>query len=387
MLGTLLHATLVAAVPAGLLVLLLVATNLLLVPRLSRARPVADGPRVSIVVPARNEEREVAAAVGSLLAQDYEDFEVLVVEDRSTDGTARILARLARESPRLKVIPGRDPPPGWLGKPHALSLGAREATGEILLFVDADVRYDPRCLAQLVGFLLESRVEFVALLPRLEARGFWENVLMPYVLTAYFFGPGLLANSDRARWIAAGGGAGNMVRRRAYEALGGHAAIRDSVIDDIHLALRAKRAGYRSRAVLAHDRAAVRMYRGFREVWDGFSKNMAYAFNGALGVLLAMLTAVSVLLAVVPPGVLLARMLGAEVAPADLWLAATGTALPILARMLLAGAFGDPLWPAVTHALMSAVWAGIIGRSFFHRVVRRRLTWRGREFDARSARF
>ncbi len=382
------HAILAAAAVCGWLLLFLVIVNLAATPRLSRvAIPAGRTPRVSVIVPARNEERGVAAAVRSQLGQDYPDFEVLVVNDRSTDRTGAILEGLALENPTLRIVSGADPGPGWLGKPHALWLGARESSGEILLFADADVCYDPRCLREAVAFLEGRRLDFLALLPRMEAEGFWENVLMPYIIGAFFAGPGILANLDRPRWLAAGGGAGNLIRRAAYEAIGGHEALKASVVDDVALALRVKRAGFRARTVRAEDRVAVRMYRGFREVWEGFGKNVAYLFQGFTGAALLLLTVFWFAVNIAPPAVLLFALLGREVSRLDLTLAAWGTALPIIARLALATALGDPLWPSFTHPIMAAVWAGITCRSLFQRVVLRRLTWRGREFDARGAHF
>lgn len=382
------HWILAAAVLYGLLLLLVVLANLAATPRLSRtALSGGPFPKVSIVVPARNEERAVAAGVGSQLAQDYPEFEVIVVNDRSTDGTGAILETLARGNPRLRVVAGSEPPPGWLGKPHALWLGARAASGEILLFADADVRYDPRCLREAVSLLLEREADFLGLLPRLEAEGFWENVLLPFVIGAYYGGPGLFANRRRPRWIALGGGAGNMIRRSAYEAIGGHEALKASVIDDVALALRAKLSGFRTCAARAEDRVAVRMYRGFREVCAGFTKNVAYAYQGWPGAILFFLTAAWFVLSLAPPAFLLLAFAGVRAAPRDIALAAAGTALPILARLALAAAVGDPLWPSFAHPIMAAVWAGIGCRSLYQRVVRRRLTWRGREFDPRGARF
>ena len=382
------HGILVFAVLYGLLLLVLVPLNLAATPRLSRTR-IAGGPfpKVSIVIPARNEERAVAAAVQSQLAQDYPDFEVIVVNDRSTDGTGAILATLARADPRLRVVAGSEPPPGWIGKPHALWLGARAASGELLLFADADVRYHPASLREAVSFLDERDADFLGLLPRVEAKGFWENVLMPFLMGAFYGGPGLFANRRWPRWLALGGGAGNLIRRSAYDAIGGHEALKASVIDDVALALATKGAGFRTCAARAEDRVSVRMYHGFREICAGFTKNIAYAFNGWLGVILIFLTSAWFVLALAPPVFLLLALAGVPAAPRDIALAAAGTALPVLARVILAASIGDPLWPAITHPIMAAVWAGIGSRSLYQRVVRRRLTWRGREFDARTARF
>jgi hypothetical protein len=129
------------------------------------------------------------------------------------------------------------------------------------------------------------------------------------------------------------------------------------------------------------------MYHGFREICAGFTKNVAYAYNGWLGAVLFFLTSAWFVMALAPPVFLLLALAGVPVAPRDVALAAAGTALPMLARVILAAAVGDPIWPAVTHPIMAAVWAGIASRSLYQRVVRRRLTWRGREFDARDASF
>lgn len=380
---------LVAAVGMGaLLLFVILPVNFAFTPRLSRPRRrPARLPRVSVVIPARDEERAIERAVRSHLSQDYPDLEVVVVDDRSGDRTGEILAGLARGDRRLTVVQGSDPPAGWLGKPHALHLGARAATGELLLFADADVVYDPRTLGEALSLLDGGRFDFVALLPRFETEGFWESVLMPYVLGAYFGGIGFLANLDRPRWVAAGGGAGNLIRRSVYESLGGHAALKDSVVDDVHLAWKTKRGGFRTCAVRAEDRMSVRMYRGLVGVVNGFTKNIAYTLNGLLGAVLFALTAAITALWVVPPLALAAALLGAPVAPRDALLAAAAFALVVAARLVAAAALRDKLWPAITHPIMAAVWGFIICRSLYQRIVRRRLTWRGREFDARIARF
>jgi chlorobactene glucosyltransferase len=371
-----------------LLLLLVVVATLVSTPRLSRtALSGGPFPKVSIVVPARNEERALAAGIGSHLAQDYPEFEVIVVNDRSTDGTGAILEALARANPRIRVVAGSEPPPGWLGKPHALWLGARAASGEVLLFVDADVRYEPGCLREAVSLLLEREAGFLGLLPRLEAEGFWENVLLPYVTGAFYAGPGLSANRRSPRWIALGGGAGNMIRRSVYDAIGGHEALKASVIDDVALAIRTKLSGFRTCAARAEDRVAVRMYHGFREVCAGFTKNVAYLYQGWAAPILLFLTAAWFVVSLAPPAALLLALAGAPAAPRDVALAAAATGLPILSRLALAVTIGDPLWPSFTHPIMAAVWAGITCRSLYQRFVRRRLTWRGREFDARGAHF
>jgi len=383
------HALLVAGLAATVLAAVALPVNLGAFPRLSRAaRGLPRGflPRVSVVIPARDEVGEIERTVRSHLEQDYPDLQVVVVDDRSTDGTAKVLETLSREDSRVTVVAGREPPEGWLGKPHALSQGARAAHGELLLFADADVRYDPRTLREAVAVMDERALDLLAFFPRLETRGFWESVLMPYLGVAVFLGLGFLARVRRCP-IAMGAGAGNLVRRRVYDSIGGHAALSDSVVDDVRLAVTIKRAGFRVAAFRATDRVAVRMYQGLRGVWNGFTKNVAWVYSGFGGVLLFVLTILLLAVSIAPFAVLALSAAGVAFPSRDVMLAAAVFASSILVRGVLAAALGEPLWPALAHPIMTAVWAGLMGRSLFHRFIRRRLTWRGREFDARSARF
>jgi len=378
-----------ASIVYGGICLLFVCINVVRLPRLPPAPPPQEHPRfVSLIVPARDEERDIETALASLLAQDYPPgaFEVIVVDDRSTDGTAAILARLAVD-PALRVIPGGEPPPGWLGKPHALHQGARAARGELLLFVDAVVIYAADTVSRAVAFLDAKRADFLALLPRAEARGFWENVLLPNLECAIYFGPAFLVTARWPRRIAAGGGAGNLVRKPAYDAVGGHEAIRASVVDDVRLAVEVKSAGHPTLFAVADDLVSVRIYRGFREVWDGFTKNTAYVLNGATGVLLAIWLVAWAVVSILPPVVILASWAGLPVPPVDVWRAVVAWGVMVAARAALALALRKPLWAALTQPLMAAVWAGLLVRSSYRRFVRRSLTWRGREFPAKDARF
>jgi chlorobactene glucosyltransferase len=386
-----LHGLLLVSLAIGVLSAVVFPLNVRSMPRLSRpARPdPVRWPAVSIVVPARNEERGVEAGVRSHLAQRYPGPppEVLVVDDRSTDATRAIVDGVARTEPRLRVLAGIEPPPGWLGKPHALHQGAAAASGELVLFADADVVYAPETLADAVRLLEAERLDFLSLFPWLEMRGFWENVLMPNVPISFFFGLGFLANSERHRWMAAGGGAGNLVRRTAYDAAGGHAGIRDSVIDDIRLAMAVKRAGFRCRIAAADDRVRVRMYRGFREVWNGFTKNVAFVFAGGFGILFLFGTLLMLLASIAPVVALVARALGAPVSAGDVALAAASLLVTVVLRILLARRLAYPQWAAWTQPLMTAVWFGLVTRSLYWRFVRRELRWRGRSYDAQRAGF
>lgn len=234
------------------------------------------------MIPARDEERTIERTVRSLLAQRYGTFEVVVVDDRSTDRTEEILERLAGESSHLRVVPGVEPPEGWLGKPWALQQGASVARGELLLFVDADIVYRPAALAAAVAYLEKSGSDFVALFPYFDMRGFWENILMPLLpMMGFVFAPLWLSNRLKVEDFAIGGGPGNLIRRTTYDAISQHEGLKNAVIDDIGLARRVRREGFAAHFVRADDLVTVRMYHGFREIIDGFTKNV-YKIHGSI---------------------------------------------------------------------------------------------------------
>jgi chlorobactene glucosyltransferase len=349
--------------------------NLRLIPRLAADAP-DEGPRVSVIIPARNEERRVEQTVRALLAQTYRNFEIVVVNDRSTDRTGEILAAI--DDPRLRVISGREPPAGWLGKPAALHLGSLHATGELLLFIDADIIYAPKGISAAVAAYRQSGVSMIALLPHIEMAGFWENVAMPMLATTVFsFLPLWLSNRTRFALLGIGGGTGNLIARADYDAVGGHDTLKDAVIDDVALARLVRRRGRRTIAYRADDFVAVRMYHGGREIVNGFTKNMFVVLDRSY-LLTAGFAVLGVVFHVLP---YLLAPLGDR--------AAVATVLTITAtRLILFHRLGYPLLYAVfAHPLMVLFWSWISVRSAWVTGVRRQLHWRGRSYDAREARF
>lgn len=238
---------------------------------------VEDLPFLSIIVPARNEERQIETCVRSLLGQRYPDFEVIVVDDRSTDATAEILERLASKNSRLRVVHGEPLPGGWVGKPWALAQGAHAARGSWLLFTDADTEHHPAACASSMRYALAKDAKFLSLLPTQRFESASERIFLPTILWMIAFGIGSLdaINDPRRTDTAIFNGQYVLCERSAFEAIGGHERVRGSIAEDYDLARIVKRDGrFRSMLVGACDLVHTRMYRSFREIWDGFSKNL-----------------------------------------------------------------------------------------------------------------
>ena len=349
--------------------------NLALVPRLRRERP-RETPLVSVVIPARDEERVIERTVRAMLAQTYPSLEVIVLDDRSTDRTGEILAAI--DDVRLVVVHGEEPPPGWLGKPWALHQGAGRARGELLLFVDADVHYHPDAVAAAVARLERSGVAMTSLLPNFEMRGFWEHVAMPNLACfAFMFIPLWLSNRTRIPWIGISGGPGILVRRGAYESVGGHTSLKGAVIDDVSVSHVLRRGGYRTEVVLAPELVSLRMYHGLGEIIDGFTKNSFASLGRSY-------LAVSVVVILTLGGTLLPLVLALLGDPYSIATLAVIT----IARLILFIALRYRVDNAILgHVPMVLVWTWILVRSTWITGVRRRLHWRGRTYEAHKTRF
>lgn len=258
-----------------------------------------EPPALSVIIPARDEARNIERSVRSALALDWPGrLEVVVLDDRSTDATPEILARIAAEDPRLKVYAGVDLPPGWKGKPHALHRAQAHATGDWLWFVDADVTLDPLGARRLVGACKRLGVEMASALGELVVDSFWEKVVQTRMGAIIAGGNPLEEVNDPEHERALANGQCLLFSRAAYDRLGGHEAIKDSVLDDVDFAKRAKAQGEPYRLFYGPGVFKCRMYTGLGEIWQGWTKNLFPALDYSLVatfVVTALLFAVSVL--------------------------------------------------------------------------------------------
>jgi len=230
----------------------------------------AAWPKISVIVPARNEENDVGMCLASLAAQDYPEMELVVVDDESTDATLDRAREVLEDTPSTRIVEGRPRPgPDWIGKSWALTQGAEQATGEWLLFIDADVYHHPTAIRQAMALALDREMDAVSIMPRIDCPSFWEKCVMPLFAALTV----LVEPIDRANRPEAGSsrlsGAFILVRRSVYEAVGGHAAISDQILEDMALARRLKQHGARTWLTFTHDLTHTRMYHNFHELWRG----------------------------------------------------------------------------------------------------------------------
>jgi chlorobactene glucosyltransferase len=347
--------------------------------RLPAIRPSApenwdELPGVSIVIPARNEALHLPRLLRSFTRLNYSNFEVLVVDDGSTDETAAIALSFADSGVRLAQSAG--PPPGWTGKNYACWLGAHQTSKPWLLFTDADTVHAPESLRAAVTFALEHRAGALSLFTRQECRGFWERLLLPFAYQQYFLGVRpRQVNSPAGPALA--NGHYFLIRRDVYQTAGGHAACAGSIIDDVALAGRLKASGSIPLACRGEQLVSVRMYSSLGAIAEGFTKN-SYAFvreQRAAGALVALSTASAAGMLPALLGALAGKRSRKRRVAALAAYGAQAAGLVFWVRL-----FGVPLRYALLAPLAAIIFLGIALRSAVRTITGRAVTWKGRSY-------
>jgi hypothetical protein len=364
----------------ALLLALLPALMVLLNLRHCRRPPDATQPprSVSVLIPARDEERSVRAAVESALASRGVTVEVIVLDDHSTDATAAIVRSIADNDGRVRLFSAPALPPGWCGKQHACAVLARQARHDLLAFLDADVRLAPDGLARLAAFQQASGADLVSGIPRQETETLFEKLLIPLI---HFVLLGFLpmGHMRRSNHPAYGSGCGQLflARRAAYEEAGGHASIRMTLHDGIKLPRAFRAAGKRTDLCDATDVATCRMYRGAAQTWRGLAKNATegLASPGMIGPATLLLFGGQVL-----PFVLLCG--AALLSPVALIITAIAAILALLPRLLMAWRFRQSWLGALLHPLGVSLLLAIQWYALIHSIAGKPATWKGRAYRA-----
>ena len=346
----------------------------------------ADAPLVSIVVPARNEARNIERCVRSALAASYPRLEVIAVDDHSTDATGEILRRIAAGDARLRVVVPPPLPPGWFGKQWACTAGAEASAGEIIGFFDADTQQSPDLVARAVNAMRSRRADLLTVLGSQELGSFWERMIQPQIfcimLTRY--GGTETVNESRHASDKIANGQCTFVQRQAYQDTGGHGAVRDKVAEDLAMAQLYFRAGRRSVLVLGLTQLSTRMYASLRELFAGWGKNLFAGGRdsvqfGAFGRLIyPVLLVVPALGGLVPP-ILLALSIGGVLGHGILVWSAIVTGANLIWWLSVYAWLGlSPVY-ALLHPLGSAMVLYIALRSIGRG---NRVRWKEREYIA-----
>jgi chlorobactene glucosyltransferase len=346
--------------------------------------PPSDPPLVTVVIPARNEGRNIERCVRSVLSSVYPQLEVIVVDDGSTDGTGDIARNIARVDERVKVMETGALPEGWFGKQWACETGSRGSHGEIILFADADTLHSSDLITRSVNMMVRRNADLFSVLGRQELGSFWERLIQPQVFSIMSMRYGGTESITRSRFVKdkIANGQCLFVRRDTYEELGGHALVKSHVAEDMMMAQRYFASG--KRVVLAEglSQLSTRMYTSLREIVHGWGKNVFAGGRNAvpLGMLgrffYPVLLLIAPLVGLLPALVLLASLFA--VIPQSLLLWAILSQAALLAWWLYVYySIREPLW----YVLLSPVGAAVTLYIFLRAIIRgRRVMWKGREY-------
>ncbi|HEX2203809.1 MAG TPA: glycosyltransferase family 2 protein, partial [Longimicrobium sp.] len=360
-----------------LLVAAMVLFNLVVWPR---GRPGARLPgRVSVLVPARNEARNIVRCLRAVLAGDQRPYEVIVYDDGSTDGTYDVVAQVAEMDPVVRVVRGGELPPGWVGKPYACHRLAEAATGEVLVYLDADTFATPTLLARIGSVMETYRADVVSAAPRQVMVSLMEQIVIPLLHLSYlaWLPLPLVWRTRDPRFLVANGQV-LALRRDALERAGGWEAVRADVVDDMAICRRVKASGGRVVFADGHQMATCRMYEGRVQVWHGFSKNLYEGLGGRPLILLFVILLYA--------GVFVAPYVALYFAMTGRGYLAGAATLGVLAnvaiRAAMAARLRHPSNGVIVHPV-SALWFVAIAVNSFRWSRSGRIAWRGRVYPAR----
>ncbi len=367
----------------GALALVMTVVNLVIYTRPPAASEVAgSGSLVTVCIPARNEEENIAACVRSVLASGHANVEVLVYDDQSTDRTPAIVRELISSDARVRVAETVSLPSGWNGKQHACWRMGQQARGEWMIFTDADVRFEPECVGRALASAKQRNASLVSTFPRQITGTVPEDLAVPMIFFVLFsYLPMPMMRSGNSPTASAGCGQFLMVTREAYDKSGGHAAFKDSMHDGVKMPREVRKAGFHTDLFDGTDLVSVRMYRGLAQTWRGFTKN-AYEGLGSMG-LLVFFTVVHLLAHVLPWAI--------AIIAASKWMSGTLTAdwraagviagvcvfLNVVQRSLLAIRFRQGIVPVILHPVGVLFMTVIQWYSLYLSRTNRR-AWRGR---------
>ncbi|HMQ68865.1 MAG TPA: glycosyltransferase family 2 protein [Ignavibacteria bacterium] len=360
-----------------LILLLLNIINIFSLNKIKLITETGSGDFVSVLIPARNEEDNIGVCIASVLEQNFTNFELIILNDNSTDSTLNIISSF--ESGKIKIINGKPLPEGWVGKNFACHQLQSEAKGDYLLFLDADTIMKQGCLASAINFARSYKTGLLSLMPYEISISFWEKTVIPmlYFALMVFLPVPLIERSGRKE-IAVGNGQFMLFSRKCYDTIGGHKSLKNKIVEDVWLAKRVKE--FREKLIFADgtDFVSCRMYKDFNEVWNGFSKNffagLSFSKSG-----LTVIIVLYFLLFILPLITLCSGIMNSD--PDLLKYSLIGFIIPVIIRITHAIKFHQPFLFSFLNFLSSGFIIAVALNSFRILKFGKGANWKGRNYE------
>ena len=353
--------------------LIITLLNAATAPMLERANSCQNGPRVSVLIPARNEEANIGVCIKGLLAQLYDDFEILVLDDQSTDRTGAIIKKLSQQYPKVQAIRGQPLPSGWTGKNWACHQLSEYASGEILIFTDADNRPAPNAIANSIAYMQKLELGLLSAFPQKVTETLAEKLVVPVIDMFVYAGlPLWLTYLSRSPSLAAASGLWIAFTRDAYQRIGGHKALSNQIVEDVELSRLAKKRDIKILTLAGTQVVCCRMYHSLGEVWAGFSKNLFGLVRYRM----------------IPFFILILILFTMCVLPyASVWVAPFTTlslvaiTMNIAIRLILSIKYKHPFFTSVILHPFGVLLTLLVGINSFYQARHGHLQWKGRQID------
>ena len=359
----------------GLLAIVLVVTlfNAATAPMLKNADECQNHPRVSVLIPARNEESNIGACIEGFLTQQYDNFEIRVLDDQSTDRTGAVIKQFSQRHSKVQAIRGEALPSGWMGKNWACYQLSQQADGDILIFTDADNRPAPNAIANTVAYMQKFKLGLLSAFPEKVTGTLAEKLVVPVVDMFVYAGlPLWLTYFSRFPSLAAASGLWIAFTREAYQRIDGHQAVSNQIVEDVELSRLAKKNGIKILTSAGTRVVSCRMYHSFGEVWGGFSKNL-FGLVRYRTVPFFVLMFVLFTMCVLP-------YITVWFAPLTK-LSLVAISMNIAMRAVLSLKYRHPFFTSVVLHPFGILVTLLIGINSFYQVKRGHLEWKGRQID------
>ncbi len=341
---------------------------------------VGTPPLVSIVIPARNEQGNIGKCLQSIIAQEYKHFEVFVLNDRSTDDTALIVADIAKHDQRVHLINIDHCPDGWSGKNHALVHGVKQAKGKFLLFTDADTYHHPHCLKSIVIYMMKNKVDLLSVNPHLVTNSFWENVIMPVAGGMLMIWYPMETVNDTKSPLGYANGQLMVFNMESYHKIGGHESVKDELLEDLAFGRKIKQAGMRLKVLWGPDLYQTHMYSSLKQIWNGWVRIFCHGFQKRLSFVVISLL-LMVIFSLLPYGLIVAAL---TLYPHPLpVIAAIGVyAFMIYAIVKAYGVAKSNRWYIVSHLVGCIMVTFILLHVAYVIVFKQKISWRGCNYSS-----